>query len=127
MKSYRGLALAVAALFCVSRGLAYLPLTAGPDKLPTGLAVLGAFIPLPIWAVVWLGIAATCVIQIWTRTDKLAWALFTGIMAAWGATYLFGWIVILHSDHTSREWLTGLTYLCPAIIIMLRTPKSVAK
>lgn len=118
----RKTAIALLGLYCILRGIAYLPLAA-PNDTPQGVSLITEFLPLAAWGGIWLAIGIVCIIKTFTKTDGVAIPLATGLMAGWGAAYLYGWVDALIAGEPSRAWLTASSYLIPAIVIGILSAK----
>ncbi|RLP69317.1 hypothetical protein D9V30_08400 [Mycetocola reblochoni] len=118
LNGLRGAGLLAGAVYCLTRGLGYLPIAGDvPEKLPGGLQLLATALSIEVWGGIWLCIGIVCALRAFSPNDALAWGLLVGIMAAWGAAYALGWGLSLLVSPGSREWLSALTYLGPAAII----------
>ena len=121
----RRTALAGAALFCITRGAAYLPqVRAQPVQEPLIAAAAGREWLLAIYASLWLVVGFYCLASI--PRARLLWPmnLTAGMSVAWGTAWGIGWA--LNPD--TLWWQTAFTYLCPAVVIMSLTaliPRSV--
>lgn len=123
----RGLAsvaLLVAGIYCILRGVGYLPaLSGGVEVLPSGLELLANVIPIGGWGAAWLVIGLISCVRSLSRDDSVAWGAIVGIMMIWGLGYSFGWIMSLAEGEPNREWLSMTSYLGPALIIALLTTR----
>lgn len=99
-----------AALFCVTRGLAYLPYAS--DGSIRQLTVVEGWAPIPVWSGVWLAVAGAMFASAW-RPRYAVWPLsaFAGLNAAWGMSYLWSWI----AGDVGRGWVTGALFLAVAV------------
>lgn len=76
-------------------GLVYsLYLIKPPAETKTGPSYkqLGTILPLRAVGFLWLAMALICLVQMWTKRDKLAFMLSSGVFGGWGLIYLSGWI-----------------------------------
>lgn len=119
----RGFALLVLAVFAATRGIAYLP-SAIPEAPPGALQLISAHFPLAVWACLWLATGVLCAVYAFRRNDSIAWGALVGMMLGWGAAYFLGSLVSISMGQPSREWLTGFTYIGPAIAIAIISPRS---
>jgi PAS domain S-box-containing protein len=52
---------------------------------------LAKILPLRICGFLWLLMGLVCLVQMWTKRDKLAFGLASGVFGGWGIVYLVGW------------------------------------
>ncbi|PPG36341.1 hypothetical protein [Rathayibacter sp. AY2B5] len=121
----RGAALLLGGIYCLARGVAYLPIGGPPDELPIGLQLISANFPIAVWGGVWLTVAAGCIYRAFTRDDALAWGFLIGLMFGWGVAYLLGYTVSAVEHRPSRDWFSATAYILPALIFLtlLRTSR----
>lgn len=121
LQGARGVALLIGGCYCLTRGIAYLPVIGEPppEPLPEGLQLISAVLPIAFWAGLWVLVGIVCWIKAFFVNDSLAWGLLTGIMTAWGTAYALGWIGSLVHGSSNREWLSAVTYTGPAMIIAI--------
>lgn len=120
----RGSVLLAIAWVCALHGVAYTPITDGPIEIPLGLQALSIVIPLEVYGVLWFVAAALALAgAIRTRTggqhdhaDAWGFGVSAGMFAAWGFSYVSGWILAVSEGIPSRSWITGCLYLCLAVI-----------
>lgn len=121
----RGSALLAAAFLCILHGIAYTPLTGGPDELPVGLTALGEVVPLWLYGVSWfvaggVALAGAFVGRNGRQRDSAdSWGFGTavGMFVAWGLAYFCGWGLTLSQGGQSRSWISGSLYITVAIIV----------
>lgn len=113
----RKVAIALLGVYCLIRGIAYLPFTTSGENLPTGLDLMSQIIPITVWAGVWMTAGVVCLIQSFRKYDGIAIPLATGLMLGWGFFYGAGWIADLIVGDYGRGWLTASSYMIPAIVI----------
>ncbi|MEV4246951.1 hypothetical protein AB0J63_26505 [Streptosporangium canum] len=100
-------------------GLAYAP----PETRATSTyAFLAALLPLPVWASIWAAVGAVCLIQAWTRRDRVAYALATALKVGWALLHLGAWAFgVLPRGYVSAAiWLLGAAF----VMIMATVPKA---
>lgn len=109
-------------LYCLIRGIAYLPF-AHPTDVPKGIDLITKILPIEVWGGIWLTVGIICVIKSFLKTDGIAIPLATGLMAGWGFAYAYGWIDSLLLGDPSRGWLTASSYIIPALVIAILSAK----
>ncbi|RFA12174.1 hypothetical protein B7R22_17245 [Subtercola boreus] len=120
----RGAALLVAAVYCATRGIAYLPpLIPNASYVPGSLSLIANFVPLPVWGGVWILVALFCLVCAFRHDDWPAWAGLVGMMVLWGSSYLIGSFITWAAGDFGREWIGAGSYLGPAVIIAILSPK----
>lgn len=105
-------------LYCSIRGLAYLPITGGPDSLPRGLELISKIITIEIWGTLWLAFGLFAIFSaITSYKTSLAWGFVVGIMIAWGSAFTIGAIEDFILNNESRDYLSATSYLLPGFVI----------
>lgn len=61
-----------------------------------------SLIPVTVWAWLFMGTAALCVVQAPMRRDRLAYILAATLAAAWAAAFTEGWLI----HHVPRAWVS---------------------
>lgn len=113
-------ALLVAGIYCLLRGIGYLPVGGSTvENLPSGLSLLTNVIPIEGWGAAWAVVGVVVCIRSFSYNDALAWGVVVGMMVIWGLGYSVGWIMSVVDGAPNREWLSMSSYLGPAIIIGL--------
>lgn len=120
----RGSVLLAIAWVCGLHGIAYTPITDGPSEIPIGLKALSEVIPLEVYGFLWFAAAILALLgSIRSRKGKQrdhadAWGfgVSAGMFAAWGFSYMGGWLVALSDGIPSRSWINGCVYLALAVI-----------
>lgn len=76
-------------------------------KVSPGYQQLAKILPLRFMGALWLIMGLVCLVQMWTKRDKLAFTIAGGTMGGWGIVYLVGWILgIIHLGYVSAViWL----------------------
>ena len=121
----RGTALLAAAWVCVFHGVAYTPLTAGPQDVPLALELLAGMVPLEVYGAAWFTAGIVALLGAFrTRTGKQrdnldAWghSLVVAMFITWGGTYLAGWVIAEYRGDPSRSWITAALYVGIACIV----------
>lgn len=95
----RFVTLSVFAYGAATRGAAYL------DAPDTGLTTfVDKMVPLHVWAIVWLVVAAGIFTGIWSRTmARLSMSFGASLWLVWGLSYMWATMV----GESSRGWVTG--------------------
>ena len=105
-----------AAVYALSRALAYLPNHS--RELPQALKLITTIIPIWVWAALWLVAMVLCIVDLIRGVGRKGISTVVGLMLAWGVAYGISYIVTVCSvGWGSREWLTFCTYVCGAGII----------
>lgn len=68
---------------------------------------IATVLPLPIWAAIWLAVGIICLIQTFTRSDRLAFGLASGLKLLWGSVYLGGWLLA----GVARGWVGAAIWI----------------
>lgn len=122
----RGAALLFVGGLCALHALAYSPFTEPPARLPFGLEVASAIVPMQVYGALWVVAAVACwAAMVTDRTGhgrihltRLGWGLFVGLSTTWGTGYLIGWVLYLSQvpdiPGSPRSYLNGGVYLCVA-------------
>lgn len=102
----------------VVTGIAYLPITDGPESLPYGLALLTEWIPVELWGAAWAaaGVYGIVAAALDLRPPYLSWsagALFA-LHGAWSAAYTAAWLL----GKGTRSWLTAASYWDPTLLVL---------
>lgn len=62
-----------------------------PDvRAQPGYRVLAGILPLPVWGVAWAICGALCLWQAFAKSDRVAFAVASALMVAYGIAYLIG-------------------------------------
>ena len=113
----RKIAIALLGIYCLIRGIAYLPFATTGENLPTGLDLMSQIIPISVWAGVWITAGVICIVKTFKKEEGIAIPLATGLMLGWGFFYGAGWVADLFVGENGRGWLTASSYMIPAIVI----------
>ncbi|MER7131311.1 hypothetical protein [Streptosporangium saharense] len=112
--SQRGAFLLIIAMVDVvyAIGLAYAP----PETRATpAYAFLEALLPLPAWAGLWAAVGAVCLVQAWTRHDRVAYTLATGLKIGWAILHLGAWL----AGVVPRGYVSAAIWLLAAGAVMI--------
>ena len=95
--------LTVGSAVVAARGAAYI------NAPQTGLTTfVDALVPLHVWAVVWVAVAAAILCGIWSRhLARVAMSFGAALWFVWGGSYM--WATI--TGDSARGWVTGATML----------------
>lgn len=118
--SQRGACLLILAAVDViyAYGLAYAP----PEtRVTPTYSFLSALLPLPVWASIWAAVGAACLVQAWTRRDRVAYAAATALKVGWALLHLGAWAFgVLPRGYVSAAiWLLGAGF----VMIVATVPK----
>lgn len=69
-------------------------------------ALLIHWVPLTLWAVVWLVVGATCTIQAFMRDDRFGYGLAIAIKAVWSVGMFGSWLF----QDAVRGWVSGIVW-----------------
>ncbi|MFG1708444.1 PAS domain S-box protein [Nonomuraea sp. M3C6] len=102
----RGASLAFAGLLClaIAASLAFTP--AGQRATPA-YAMLASIAPLTVWALAWCTIGALCLVQMFLRSDRIAFAAATALLLTYGLMHL----VSTFTGDDPRGWVGGAVWL----------------
>ena len=117
----RQAALLLGAFYAAWRGVRYLPFGESLDQLPAGLALLsGGLIPIGVWAALWIGAAAWCLVSAFRKDDITAWGGVCALMLVWGLAYVIGGFEVLgQGKDPGSSWTTATSYICTGAAIAL--------
>ncbi|GAA4934479.1 PAS domain S-box-containing protein [Nonomuraea thailandensis] len=102
----RGASLAFVGLLClaIAASLAFPP--AGQAATPS-YAVLAAIAPLDAWALAWAATGALCLVQMFLRSDRVAFAAATALLLLYGLVYL----ISTFTGDNPRGWVGAAVWL----------------
>lgn len=106
----RGIGLGLAAIFCLTRGIAYLPSQA-PDHLPGGLDLITEYVPVAVWSAAWFAAAIAAAAGAAIRQLSSTMGPTATMAGVWGVAYFLSWFQSLCAGGPSREYLNAGTYL----------------
>lgn len=99
------------------RGLSYTPYGAGRPPSP-GSHPAETFLPLHIWAVVWVAAGAACIVAAFLKNDTVkiaALAMGTSLNTLWGCSFLFSGF----TEHGNpRAWVSSIGYFSIVALVM---------
>ncbi|WP_031165938.1 hypothetical protein [Streptosporangium roseum] len=118
--SQRGACLLILAAVDViyAYGLAYAP---SETRATPTYSFLAALLPLPVWASIWAAVGGICLVQAWTRRDRVAYAAATALKVGWALLHLGAWAFgVLPRGYVSAAiWLLGAGF----VMIVATVPK----
>ncbi|MEU7852483.1 PAS domain S-box protein [Nonomuraea sp. NPDC049141] len=102
----RGASLAFVGLLslAIAASLAYVP---ADQRVAPGYAMLASIAPLGVWALVWCATGALCLVQMFMRSDRVAFAVATALLMLYGLVYLFS----TFTGANPRGWVGGAVWL----------------
>ncbi|MGR6913289.1 PAS domain S-box protein [[Actinomadura] parvosata] len=102
----RGASLAFVGLLClaIAASLAFPP--AAPRMAPN-YAALAAVAPLGVWALAWCATGALCLVQMFLRSDRIAFAAATALLLLYGLVYL----ISTFTGDNPRGWVGAAVWL----------------
>ncbi|GAA2208560.1 hypothetical protein GCM10009850_040180 [Nonomuraea monospora] len=102
----RGASLGFVGLLClaIAASLAFPP---AEQRAATGYTVLAAIAPLDVWALAWCATGALCLVQMFLRSDRIAFAAATALLLLYGLVYL---ISTFNGDNP-RGWVGAAVWL----------------
>ncbi|SEG76903.1 PAS domain S-box-containing protein [Nonomuraea solani] len=102
----RGASLAFIGLLClvIAASLEFAP---AAQRATPGYATLAAIAPLSVWAVAWCATGALCLVQMFVRSDRIAFAVATALLLLYGLVYLLS----TFSGENPRGWVGGAVWL----------------
>jgi len=102
----RGASLAFVGLLslAIAASLAYVP---ADQRVAPGYAMLASIAPLRAWALVWCATGALCLVQMFMRSDRVAFAVATALLLLYGLVYLFS----TFTGVNPRGWVGGAVWL----------------
>ncbi|OPG10566.1 hypothetical protein [Microbispora sp. GKU 823] len=101
--------------------LAYLDLVSAirfawpsPDVLHTpSYAFLAELAPLWVWAVLWAGVGALCLVQAFVKRDAIAFGFAAALKFLWAAIYLIAWAL----DEVPQAYVTVTFWAFAALVV----------
>lgn len=110
--------LLTAAAFSTVRGVSYLLPRPATGTEAAALTYVEAWLPLAVWAWVWLLLAAALVAAAVLRDLAIpAMSLFVGLLTLWGGSYLASWLFL----QAPRAWLSAATMCTTALFASVLT------
>lgn len=110
-----GMGLLILGAASIGRGVSYVP-GIMPESTSSS-HVAETWLPMTVWAVVWVAVGVLCVIAsgYWhSRGAALAVGASVGIHFLWGASFLWGSI---HGD-MPRGWVISLAYFAGSFLVL---------
>jgi PAS domain S-box-containing protein len=102
----RGASLCFIGLLClvIAASLGFAP----PEQRVTpGYAILAGIVPLAVWAVAWAVTGALCLVQMFMRSDRVAFAAATALLLLYGLVHL----ISTFTGVNPRGWVAGAVWL----------------
>ncbi|TYB45900.1 PAS domain S-box protein [Nonomuraea sp. PA05] len=119
----RGASLAFVGLLClaIAASLAFPP---AEQRASPGYTALAAIAPLGAWALAWCATGALCLVQMFLRSDRIAFAAATALLLLYGLVYL---ISTFNGDNP-RGWVGAAVWLAFGgwIALIATWPEAVA-
>lgn len=102
----RGASLAFVGLLsmAIAASLAFVP---ADQRVAPGYAMLASIAPLTVWALVWCATGALCLVQMFMRSDRVAFAAATALLMMYGLVYLLS----TFTGVNPRGWVGGAVWL----------------
>ncbi|MEV0613641.1 PAS domain S-box protein [Nonomuraea sp. NPDC050404] len=102
----RGASLAFVGLLCqaIAASLAFAPAT---QRATPGYAMLSTVVPLHVWALAWCAVGALCLVQMFMRSDRIAFAAATALLLLYGLVYL----ISTFTGDNPRGWVGAAVWL----------------
>ncbi|MEW1838946.1 PAS domain S-box protein [Nonomuraea angiospora] len=102
----RGASLAFVGLLslAIAASLAFAPAS---QRATPSYAVLASIAPLDVWAVLWLATGTLCLVQMFLRIDRMAFAAATALVLLYGLVFL----VSTFTGDNPRGWVGGAVWL----------------
>lgn len=106
-------------LFCVTRGISYLPWYYSNENLGMAVRILTSNGDIMwLWSGLWFVAAALFVWDMFVRGSHKGMIVALSLMTAWGAGYaMAGVIETIELGVASRQFMTAGTYIFPAGMI----------
>ncbi|MFC5827718.1 PAS domain S-box protein [Nonomuraea insulae] len=102
----RGASLAFVGLLgqVIAASLAFAP---PAQRAGLGYTALASIVPLSVWALVWCVVGALCLVQMFMRSDRVAFASATALLILYGLVHL----VSTFTGANPRGWVAGGIWL----------------
>ncbi|MET7333354.1 PAS domain S-box protein [Nonomuraea sp. NPDC005650] len=102
----RGASLAFVGLLslAIAASLAFAPAS---QRATASYAALAAIAPLDVWALLWLATGLLCLVQMFLRSDRMAFAAATALVLLYGLVFL----VSTFTGDNPRGWVGGAVWL----------------
>jgi PAS domain S-box-containing protein len=88
----------------IAASLAFAPADA---RATPAYSVLASVVPLAVWAVVWCVTGVLCLVQVFMRSDRIAFAAATALLLLYGLIYLVSTV----TGDNPRGWVQGSVWL----------------
>lgn len=108
--------LVILAVAMIARGVSYTPVAVDTARAPAH--TLEAWLPMGVWATVWIAVGGLCLLAVITRRSRRPIAAVAVGYAA-GLHMLWGWSFTMASLSGSqpRGWVTALGYFTVALLV----------
>ncbi|UBU13637.1 PAS domain S-box protein [Nonomuraea gerenzanensis] len=102
----RGASLAFVGLLClaIAASLAFPP---AEQRAAPNYVALAAVAPLHLWALAWCGTGLLCLVQMFLRSDRIAFAVATALLLLYGLVYL----ISTFTGDNPRGWVGAAVWL----------------
>lgn len=112
----RGSSLLALAMLDIAIAWALFTLDDYSATVRTSYAGQTSFLPLSVWAVVWLVVGVVDAVQAFVHwDDRIAFVLSACVKVAWAAGFLVGWAFF----DLKRAWLSIFLYLTLAVLVLI--------
>ncbi|MEV4470346.1 PAS domain S-box protein [Nonomuraea sp. NPDC049504] len=102
----RGASLAFVGLLCLAVA-ASLAFRQGGERAAAGQAMLTTIAPIPVWALAWCLTGVLCLVQMFLRSDRVAFAVATALLLLYGLVHL----ISTFTGDNPRGWVAGAVWL----------------
>lgn len=102
----RGASLLFVGLLAAALSWSMLPVPAALTGAPF-YRMLASILPLAVWGALWGVTAVVSLVQAFTRSDRVAFALGAAMLAAWGLIYVTSWV----QNVNDRGWIGGAIFI----------------
>jgi len=72
-------------------------------------------LPLTLWSWLWVGMGVVCLSGVFTRRDRVPYALSSAFQATWAAVYANAWL----AHGLTSGWISAVVWLSFAVTILL--------
>jgi PAS domain S-box-containing protein len=76
---------------------------------------IASILPLRVWAAIWAVTGLICAVHVFTRDDRVAYALACGLNIAWGCIYFHGWVFA----GVERGWVGSFIWFAFGTIVAI--------
>ncbi|GAA1618172.1 hypothetical protein GCM10009733_013130 [Nonomuraea maheshkhaliensis] len=102
----RGASLAFVGLLgqVIAASLAFAPAS---QRATSGYTALAAVVPLNVWALAWFLVGTLCLVQMFMRSDRMAFAAATALLLLYGLVHMVSTL----TGANQRGWVAGAVWL----------------